>query len=258
MLVKNFFITIRNIDYHCLTYTFNKENNTSLWIIMMHQGLGSIPQWKLFPEIIFNKLKLSVLLYERTGYGNTGTIKDELPENFLYYEAYEILPQIINKCKIKDYYLIGHSDGATISLLFASLNPKGLLGLCAIAPHVFIEDITLKGIKKLVQDYNKGILKYFLQKYHYEKTDLLFNKWSNFWLNETMLSWNIFKELNKINVKVLTIQGSLDEFGTEKQLEFIAKHCPSKTEHYIIDNCRHNPHLEYPTIVIDKINNLLK
>ena len=252
MLIKNEFVTINNIDIHCRLYIPKEFDNESLWIIMLHQGLGSIAQWKDFPDKLYKKVNLPILLYDRVGYGETGTINDILPDNFLSYEAYEILPMLIKHFKIRKYYLFGHSDGATISLLHASSNPNGLVGIMALTPHVFVEKITKQGILKLINDYERGILKYFLSKYHHEKTDILFNRWSNLWLNEPLVSWNMFSELEKITVPVETIQGTNDEFGTIKQLEHIAKRVVRQTYHHIIENCRHNPHFEFPSIVIDK------
>ncbi len=252
MLVKNQFITLQNIDIHCKLFLPEQLTSESIWIIMLHQGLGSISQWKNFPDNLFKAIQYPILAYERIGYGETGNLADELPENFLFTEAYQILPGILHQFNIHRFYLFGHSDGATISLLYASSQPTGLLGISALTPHVFVEEITKQGINKLITDYEKGILSYFLQKYHREKTESLFKRWTHFWLSEPLVSWNMFKELTKINVPIQTIQGTKDEFGTLKQLEYIAKNCPAKTEHFIIENGRHNPHLEYPNIVIDK------
>lgn len=252
MLVKNQFISLQNIDIHCKLFLPEHLTPESVWIILLHQGLGSISQWKSFPDKLFKELQSPMIAYERIGYGETGNLYDVLPEDFLFNEAYQILPGILHQFNIKRYYLFGHSDGATISLLYASTQPKGLLGISALTPHVFVEEITKQGIIKLITDYEKGILSYFLQKYHREKTELLFKRWTQFWLSEPLVSWNMFNELKNIQVPVQTIQGTNDEFGSIKQLEHIARLSPTNTEHFIIEKCRHNPHLEYPSIVIEK------
>lgn len=252
MLIKNIFCKINQVDYHCRMILPMHYSNEQLHIVMLHQGLGSIAQWKLFPEKLYHATQLPIFMYERTGYGETGTLNDILPDNFLFYEAYEILPQILKHFNINRCFLFGHSDGATISLLYASSKPSGLKGIMALTPHVFVEDITKQGIEKLISDYNKGILSYFLRKYHYEKTDILFKRWTKLWLSEPLLSWNMFEKLKQIEVPVFTIQGTNDEFGTLQQLQYIAHFCPAPTVHYIIEHGRHNPHLEYPAIVVDK------
>ncbi len=253
MLIKNQHINILNISIHCKVYLPDNNKQSGTWIILLHQGLGSIPQWKQFPDKLFKNLNLPMLLYERIGYGETGSIHDVLPDNFLTYEATKVLPEIIRYYNIQHYYLVGHSDGGTISLLHAANNPVGLIGLTALTPHVFVEPVTIQGIQKLIKDYETGILKYFLVKYHFEKTDVLFQRWTSFWLSPTMISWNMFDELKKIKTSIQTIQGDKDEFGTLKQLEYIARLCPFPSEHVIIENCHHNPHLEYLPIVVKKL-----
>lgn len=252
MLIKKYFVNINNKNIHCKLLTNNILNDNSIWLIMLHQGLGSIKQWKTFPERLFKSLNIHILLYDRIGYGESEGDKDILADNFLFNEAFNVLPQLIKHFKIDKYYLFGHSDGATISLLHASTKPIGLLGISALTPHVFVEEVTKQGIKQLISNYENGSLSFFLRKYHYEKTEVLFRRWTSLWLSEPLVSWNMFDELKKIEVPIQTIQGTKDEFGTIKQQEYIAKFCPCVSTHYIIENGKHNPHLEYPSIVIDK------
>jgi len=253
MLIKNQFIQVKNIAIHCKQYFPLELKETDPWIIMLHQGLGSIAQWKSFPDKLFKAINLPIMLYERIGYGETGTIQNSLPENFLQIESYEILPELIKKANIKKHYLVGHSDGATISLLYASKQPPSLLGVTAIASHVIVEKITKQGIQKLISDYNKGILSFFLRKYHFEKTELLFRRWTQFWLTEPLVSWNMLNELKNINVPLLLIQGTNDEFGSLKQFEYIEQYCPAAIEKLILNEVRHNSHLEQPHIVVEAI-----
>lgn len=250
MLIKNQFVNILQTDIHCKLYLPDYFDESDCWLIMLHQGLGSITQWKTVPEKLFKALNMPILLYDRIGYGETGTTLNPLPENFLFLEAYEVLPQLLAKFNIKNYYLFGHSDGSTISLLYASTCPQGLKGITALTPHVFVEEITKQGIQKLIQDYNKGILSYFLEKYQKEKTDLLFRRWTGYWLTEPLVLWNMFEELKKIQVPIQLIQGTHDEFGSLKQLEYVEKLCSGKIEKIIIDHCHHNPHLEFTELVI--------
>lgn len=257
MLIKNIIKPVNGIDIHCKLLLPDEENDNATWIVMLHEGLGSIPQWKQFPDKIFNAFHNPVLLYERIGYGDTGSVKDVLPDNYFKVEAVEVLPLLLQAFHIRSFYLLGHSDGATISLLYASSKPIGLKAIIAIAPHVFIEEVTVSGVKQLSNDYQKGILGFFLTKYHHEKTDILIQRWLQTWLHEPMLSWNMFDELKKIEVPVLTIQGTQDEYGSIKQLQLIAQHCPSPTQHIIIENGHHTPHLEYESIVLYEMSRFI-
>ena len=67
-----------------------------------------------------------------------------------HHEALVELPKILAKYEIREYILIGHSDGASIALIFGGDCPKkGLRGIICEAPHVFCKNITILSIKKI-------------------------------------------------------------------------------------------------------------
>ena len=53
---------------------------------------------------------------------------------------------LIKQISTKKIFLLGHSDGASIALL-AGLKMKNIEGIIAIAPHIFVEKITVDSIK---------------------------------------------------------------------------------------------------------------
>ncbi|MCX7954101.1 MAG: alpha/beta hydrolase [Bacteroidales bacterium] len=245
----------KNINGHELLFkkiTNTKADNTNVTIILLHHGLGSIQQWKNFPELLYNKIGISLILYNRVGYNKK--FSTALPHNFLYYEAFIILPEIIKTLNLTNYILLGHSDGATIALLHASQNPSSLSKIIAIAPHVFIEPQTITGLKMNIKN-SKHIIE-LLKKYHSNNSEILFEKWHNFWLSHQNKNWNIFKELQNIKIPLLIIQGKNDEFGTTNQINHIKKYCLAKT--LLLNNCKHFPHLEYSEKVIHNIFEFIK
>ena len=44
-------------------------------------------------------------------------------------------------------WLYGHSDGGSIALLHAAAFPDRVAGLVAVAPHVFVEDVSVASIE---------------------------------------------------------------------------------------------------------------
>jgi len=54
---------------------------------------------------------------------------------------------------IDDAILIGHSDGGSISLIFAATWPEKVRGIITEAAHVFVEEVTLAGIREAVKVY---------------------------------------------------------------------------------------------------------
>jgi pimeloyl-ACP methyl ester carboxylesterase len=228
-------------------------------LVFLHEGLGSIEQWKQFPEQLSAKLNLPALLYDRYGYGNSEKFSEERNENYFLSEAKMFLPEILDKLNIHEkVILFGHSDGATLALLFASYFPERTLAVVAEAPHVFNEDISVEGVRLAKHLYvSDETFKQKLSKYHGDKTDSVFYGWADVWLSPSAKDWNIIPQLNNITAPVLIIQGVNDEYGSYKQLETIRKNLKGKYDELYIENCGHAPHLKFTDLVINKITNFI-
>ena len=115
-------------------------------LIFLHEGLGSVSMWKDFPQKLSQQTGCGALVYSRFGYGKSE--KCELPRllNFMEEEGLEVLPEIIARCRIQEYILVGHSDGASIALIHAADSADKLLGIVNEAPHVFCESLTISSI----------------------------------------------------------------------------------------------------------------
>jgi pimeloyl-ACP methyl ester carboxylesterase len=233
-------------------------------LIFLHEGLGSIGQWKSFPQKVCDTLQLKGIVYERYGYGLSDSLREKRNENFLHDEGLIYLPGLIENLKITNkVILIGHSDGATIALIYASKFSDKLLCLISEAAHVLLEDISRNGIIKIKGEYESNkLFKEKLMKYHTEKVDTMFYGWIDAWLMPEMENWNIESLLSGIKVPVLAIQGDNDEHGTFKQLDSIKKNIQGNVEIFNIPDCGHVPHLEASEKVLSKIctfisNNIL-
>ncbi|MEI8202176.1 MAG: alpha/beta hydrolase [Bacteroidota bacterium] len=232
-------------------------------LVFLHEGLGSCKQWKDFPEILSKEVQCTALLYDRYGYGKSEALSEKRTPEFINEEAFVFLPELLAALNITEkVILIGHSDGGTISLLYASQNYKNLAGVIVEADHVICEEITFKGIRDAVNDYENGRLKELLSKYHLDKTDSMFHGWSDTWLSVEKKSWSIEKELIAITVPVLAIQGKDDNFGSVEQLTSKLKHIKGTTEVLFLKDCGHIPHLQAKDEVLSSmtrfINNIIK
>ena len=215
-------------------------------VVFLHEALGSIGQWKSFPSLICQKLKLNGLVYEREGYGNSTDLLHVRTNRYLHNYAWDELPQLIETILPKDkrVILIGHSDGASIALLYAAKFPSRVKAVVSMAAHVIVEDVTLKGIAPAVTAYQVGKLE-GLKKYHGDKTEVLFYAWANTWNLAEFRDWNICEDIATIQCPVLAFQGVNDQYGTKLQLELIQKSIvEGKVEIHEIPNCGHHPHLE--------------
>jgi len=224
-------------------------------LVFLHEGLGSIRQWKDFPQKICNFFNLQGLIYDRYGYGFSDILQESRKTNFLHDEAMIYLPSLIKNLKIPNkLILIGHSDGATIALIYASKFSDKLFCVISEAAHVMLEDISLNGIQKIKENYQASeSLRKMILKYHPDKADNMFYSWVNTWLSPEFKSWNIEKLLTGINVPVLAIQGDRDEYGSFVQLASIKKNVPSLVEIFYIPDCGHTPHLQAQDVVLIKM-----
>ncbi len=217
--------------------------------IFLHEALGSIGQWKSFPQELCNELGVKGIVYDRQGHGASGPFTSDRDENYLHDYAFEELPAFINSVvpSSTQILLIGHSDGGTISLLYASKFPQRISGLVTMAAHVINEPETIAGIRPAVDAYELGKLK-GLKKYHSEKTEDLFYAWANIWRDDRFHNWNISNEIGS-TAPALFIQGKEDQYGTAKQLKLIQARFPNGTS-LLLDSCGHHPHLEKKDEVI--------
>ena len=224
-------------------------------IIFLHDSLGCITLWRDFPERLSNALQCNYFIYDRWGYGNA-SLNESLRQrdnDYLAKEA-DILIELIQAFLIKQPILFGHSDGGSIALIAAAKSPSLIAGLISQAGHIFVEAITLKGIKATVKRYLTTDFRDKLIKYHGSKVDDVFYGWTDIWLSDDFKDWDIRSLLSKITSPLLLIQGEKDEYGTLKQVNIPLKLVSGHSKSLIIPNVGHAPHKENPDLVIKEIN----
>jgi pimeloyl-ACP methyl ester carboxylesterase len=220
-------------------------------LVFLHEGLGCVAAWKGFPERLCRRTGCSGLLFDRVGHGRSHPLCAPRGIDYLHRHAREELPAVLKK-NIPDqpHICVGHSDGGSIALIYAALQPDHLLGSITAAAHVFVEAETLKGIEATVAAYRAGRLA-GLAKYHGQQTDDLVRAWSEIWLSPSFRAWNITALLGTINSPLLAIQGRQDAYGTEAQMDAIVTGLSGPATPLLLDNCGHAPHLERPEAVLN-------
>lgn len=220
-------------------------------IIFLHDSLGCVQLWRDFPEKLAEETQCNILVYDRIGYGKSDPMTTyERPVNYMELEA-DILHNLMNILKIEEAILFGHSDGGTIALLTASKYPNKIKAVICEAAHIFVEDVTLKGINEAKESYEHTNLSQRLEKYHGTKVDTLFKAWTETWTRSDFRDWNIESCLSDITCPLLFIQGELDEYGTMKQVEKTITQTNGFAEKYIISNTGHTPHKEQAELTLD-------
>ena len=211
-------------------------------IVFLHEGLGSVSLWRDFPDQLCARIGTRGLVYSRPGYGkSTPRSADEYwAADFMHRQAYEVLPMLLARLNVKNPWLFGHSDGASIALLYAAQFPAALRGAIVVAPHLFVEDISIQSIKLAREAYLQHGLRERLARHH-DEVDSAFFGWNDVWLSEAFKDWNIESVIPGISCPLLALQGEQDEYGSLQQVMRIRELLPS-AEVITLTNCGHSPH----------------
>ena len=213
-------------------------------IVFLHEGLGSLALWKDFPEKFCSGHGFTGLVFSRYGYGgSTPRPADEKwPVSYMHEQAHQVLPALLSHLGISRPWLFGHSDGGSIALLHAARFPQQLSGIVVVAPHIFVEDISITSISAARQTYIDPDTKMRARLAHYHAdVDSAFWGWNDIWLAPAFRAWNIEAELEHISCPVLAIQGEDDEYGTLEQIRGIRRKVAA-TQIVVIPRCGHSPH----------------
>jgi len=220
-------------------------------VVFLHEGLGSVAMWKDFPARLCEAHGLRGLVFSRYGYGRS-TPKppgERWSPEFMHQQAHEVLPALFDELGIERPWLFGHSDGGSIALLYAARFSERTAGVIAVAPHLFVEELSITSIEKAREAYAATDLRSRLERYH-DDPDSAFRGWNDVWLSPAFRDWNIEAEIATIRCPVLAVQGEDDAYGTLEQIRAIARRLP-KTRLLVIPKCGHSPHRDQPELLAD-------
>lgn len=221
-------------------------------IVFLHDSLGCIALWRDFPEKLGRLSRCNVLVYDRQGYGKSAPFAQPNREKDYMHREADFLSVLLDAWSLDDVVLFGHSDGGSIALLAAAKFPEKIGAIIAEAAHIFVEDITLEGIRHTAGLYETTDLKVRLEKYHSDKTGALFDAWAGTWQKPDFHDWNIESYLPLITCPALIIQGETDEYGTLRQVTEAVRQISGPTQTFIIPEIGHTPHKEVPELVLEK------
>jgi pimeloyl-ACP methyl ester carboxylesterase len=210
-------------------------------LLFLHHGLGCVSLWRDFPAKLVAATGLPALVYDRLGHGRSPALRQPRTPRYLHEEA-EVLHHLLEADGTRDFVLIGHSDGASIALLYTARDnappPRAIISESA---HLFVEDITRAGIRAAVDAYGQG-LRERLMRHHGDNTDTLFWNWAGTWLAPSFDAFDIREEARRVRCPVFALQGTEDEYGTAAQIEAIRACCQGPVETRFIPGARHEPH----------------
>jgi len=226
-------------------------------IVFLHEGLGCVAMWRDFPRELCAATDTRGLVYSRPGYGGSHEPSAYARDvDYLHREAYEVLPRLLDALGVKEpVWLFGHSDGGTIALLFAARFAERTAGVVVLAPHIFVEDVTVRGVRRALEAYGPAQRNALAR--HHADPDAVFRAWTDIWLDPRFRGWNIEREIEGIRAPVLAIQGVDDEYATLDQVHGIARRVTS-TEVVELERCAHSPQRDQPRRVIEAVARFLE
>ena len=220
-------------------------------LVFLHEGLGSVSMWRDFPARAAAATGCSAVVYSRYGYGRSDVLREPRRVDYMHAEAERVLPDLLRQLSIEEPVLVGHSDGGSIALIYAGAGNRAR-GIVAMAPHVFVEDISVKSIAEAKAAFETTDLPQKLARHHADAAKTFWG-WNDIWLHLDFRKWNIEEVLPRVYCPMLAIQGFDDEYGTMAQIDAIARQAGGPVELLRLANCRHSPHRDQPEVVLAAI-----
>jgi pimeloyl-ACP methyl ester carboxylesterase len=223
-------------------------------LTLLHEGLGCVAGWRDFPRLLAERTGYGVLAYSRPGYGKSDPLPRLRALAYMDQEAFAVLPAVLDHAEVAKTILVGHSDGASIATIYAGGRQDfRIRGLALMAPHFFVEDLSIRSIIEAKQAFEQGDFRERLKRHHGDNVDTAFRIWNDAWLDPGSRDWRLDERLAHVRVPMLIVQGAEDQYGTLAQLARAEQetYCPVET--VVLENCRHSPHIEQPDATLDAV-----
>ena len=225
-------------------------------LMFLHEGLGSVSHWRDFPAHVADTTGFHVTVYSRYGCGNSDLLTEVRGVGYMHDEALLALPELFAQLEIKNPILVGHSDGASIALIYAGAHDR-VRGLVLLAPHVFVEDLSVASIAEAKKGFETTNLPEKLARHHRDAARTFWG-WNDIWLHPDFRLWNIEEFLPRITCPILAIQGLEDQYGTMAQVQAIARQSGGPVEILPLAKCRHSPQRDQADATLAAIAKFVK
>jgi pimeloyl-ACP methyl ester carboxylesterase len=240
-------------------------------IVFLHEGLGCQEMWRDFPDRMASATGCGALVYSRIGYGASEPVRGPRSIRFMHDEALDVLPAVLERLRLQEVILFGHSDGASIAVVYAGARSRGFGGpqgsplrsspvraLVLESPHVFVEPVCIESIARISRAYETTRLRERLARYHGANTDSMFKTWTDVWLRPEFRQWNIEEYLPAIESPVLVVQGEDDDYGTLRQVEVVVTQVTGPAKSLVLARCGHSPHSDRPDEVLEAASRFVR
>jgi pimeloyl-ACP methyl ester carboxylesterase len=226
-------------------------------LVFLHEGLGSVSMWRDFPERVAQATGCRTLVYSRYGYGRSDVLAAPRQPDYMHVEALAVLPDVLRQLGVVRPVLVGHSDGGSIALIHAGAG-HACAGIAVLAPHLFVEAMTVPGIEDTVRVFETTDLPEKLARHHADARRTFYG-WADIWRHADFQSWNIEEFLPNIRCPVLAIQGEGDEYAGMVHIERIAERALAAPSVNLLklENCGHSPHRDRADAIVEALRNFV-
>lgn len=216
-------------------------------IVFLHDGLGSIAQWREVPRLVAERTGRSVMAYDRAGHGDSiPAPTGAWPADWLHTEA-AVLADLVTALGIERPLLVGHSDGGSIALLHAARAGRAVRGVVALAAHTWVEPVCVEAITAMRT--SPAPIVAGLARHHADPV-ALFEAWSGVWTSTRFRAWDIRPSLSTVSASTLIVQGSVDAFATPEHATATAAAIGDNAEHRLVDGLGHLLHHDDDEFVV--------
>jgi len=241
-------IKIKDCDINYIQYGNKKGKN----LVLLHGWGQNIEMMKIVADQISDEYFITII--DLPGHGKS----DEPTTSYTIYDYYETIKELIEKLKIKNPSILGHSFGGRIGIVYSALESVDKLMLFS-AP--FIKRITkpslkvkvLKGLKKVpVVNKLEGFAKKHIGSTDYKNASDMMRKILVNTVNE-----DLTKYVSQITCSTILIAGALDVDVPLEEMELYEKYL-SDSALIVYPNGTHYAYLEDLGKTVGIIRNFIK
>ncbi|MGO4701392.1 alpha/beta fold hydrolase [Dyella sp. 2RAB6] len=220
------------------------EDTAAAPIVLFHDSLGCVAQWRDFPEQLADATGRGVIAYDRLGFGQSDAHPGHLDAGFVETEAHGGFRFLREALRLDCFVAFGHSVGGGMAVACAAAWPEDCAALITESAQAFVEDRTLQGIRAARQAFAEPGQFERLRKYHGDKAAWVLQAWTETWLAPDFAAWNLDAALRQVSCPVLAIHGDQDEFGSPRHPERIASLAAGPVAKHVWEGYGHVPHRE--------------
>jgi pimeloyl-ACP methyl ester carboxylesterase len=221
---------------------WSRDQGSGSPIVLLHDSLGSVDQWRDFPEALAGATGREVIAYDRLGFGKSTRRWEQPSVHFVSEEALTFFPALRRALGIQRLVLFGHSVGGAMALVIAASQREACEAVITEAAQAFVEPCTLSAMRAAKAQFGDPEQLARIARWHGDKARWVLDAWTEVWLSPEFSSWSLDQHLGKVRCPVLAIHGDSDEYGSVEFPRRITRGVAGPSQLAILEHCGHVPH----------------